>query len=141
MTAVGFTGTRRGMSDMQLSRLLVLLAEEQAAGAQWLHHGQCVGADEQANQVALSVGLLTHAHPASDVAPEAVAQLTATEYSLPLPALQRNRVIVSVSAQVIAAPHQTYELMRGSGTWATIRYARAAQKRLRIVWPNGTVLE
>lgn len=53
------------------------------------------------------------------------------------PYLARNREIVNASDLMIAAPFEYFEEMRGSGTWATIRYTQRRRKTLIIVWPNG----
>ena len=54
------------------------------------------------------------------------------------PFLTRNHNIVLFSDVMLATPKQVEEQRRGSGTWATIRYARQAEKPLAIVWPDGT---
>lgn len=55
--------------------------------------------------------------------------------------LKRNRVIVAEGDALIATPSGYKEIPRGSGTWATIRYAREAQLPRLIVWPDGTATE
>jgi hypothetical protein len=50
--------------------------------------------------------------------------------------IARNHDIVDASAVLVATPRDWYEEQR-SGTWATIRYARAQRKAVIIVWPDG----
>lgn len=53
--------------------------------------------------------------------------------------LDRNKDIVDACPVLIAAPSDRVEKKRGSGTWATIRYARdVAHVPIRYVWPDGT---
>ena len=54
--------------------------------------------------------------------------------------LDRNHDIVDASAEMLALPSGP-EKMRGSGTWATIRYARRTRVPLLICWPDGRVEE
>lgn len=55
--------------------------------------------------------------------------------------IKRNHKIVDVVETMIATPSSTREIMRGSGTWATIRYAKEKGRRLIICWPDGTTTE
>ena len=123
---VGFTGTREGMSDRQkraLSELLRCLNIEQ------LHHGACVGADQECVLTCKAVGaswIAIYAWPCdiesmvSDVAVKLSDKVMA-----PVKPLDRNQDIVMCSDLLIAAPRTAQEQQR-SGTWATIRYARKA---------------
>jgi len=52
--------------------------------------------------------------------------------------LERNSDIVADSDLLLATPRFYEEELR-SGTWATVRRARKANKPLIIVWPNGKV--
>lgn len=52
--------------------------------------------------------------------------------------LVRNRLMVDRSFYLLAAPFEYEEVLRGSGTWATIRYAHKSHMRHTIVWPDGT---
>jgi len=63
--SVGFTGTKNGATDAQqdaLHKLLLTLAPSEA------HHGDCVGADTQFHEAALSLEARSkiHIHPPSD---------------------------------------------------------------------------
>ncbi len=60
---VGVTGSRHKRPEATCQKLRKLLTEW---GASELHHGDCVGWDEQAHHIAQSLGLKTIAHPPSD---------------------------------------------------------------------------
>ena len=51
----------------------------------------------------------------------------------------RDRQIVDWSRVVVACPKCDREQRRGSGTWATVRYARKENKPIYIVYPDGRV--
>ena len=126
---VGFTGTSKGIPEVQLLGAIKLLV----AGDDF-HFGDCVGADAQAWYLAASWGYWTVAHPPID--PKARAWCKADIILPPRPYLVRNHDIVDVCAKLIATPHTLTEEQR-SGTWATIRYARKKGKPIYIVGPDG----
>lgn len=145
MTTITVTGTREGMTVDQWAAFGIVLGEHWNFTDQheW-HDGDCVGADSQAhatvaNLKKMSANITMHGHPCNlenfrahneyDVLHEVKAPLV------------RNREMVDVSDLVIAAPKEYDEVIRGSGTWATIRYARLHSKHLVIVWPDGTTSE
>lgn len=120
---VGFTGTQRGMSREQLQHLEGLLSDMRELGYDTFHHGDCVGADAQAHDIAVALGYRVVIHP-----PE-ISSKRAFKDGCVLPAKdyhERNHDIVDSSRLMIAAPDTNTEIVR-SGTWATVRYARAQQ--------------
>lgn len=121
MKAIGFTGTRRGMTDAQKESVILLLLGAVGHGATAFHHGCAVGADTEAAAIAEGLGLLPVEHPAGDQP------------------LKRNREIVAASEYLVAAPSQPREVLR-SGSWATVRYAREAGIPIAVVRPDGTVV-
>lgn len=129
---IGFTGTREGMTDRQRTAFKALLIGH--AGP--FHHGDCVGADEQAAGLARDAGLRIIGHPPTDG--RLRAHYPSDENFDPRPYLDRNRDIVDASRVVIAAPKEMAEAAKG-GTWATIRYARKRGVALWVVLPDGTV--
>jgi nucleoside 2-deoxyribosyltransferase len=82
------------------------------------HHGAAAGADEQAAN-AVSVAKQTW--------PNLLAQAEIIPHPAGSDPLARNREIVDSIDILIAAPLKDDEELR-SGTWATVRYARAAGK-------------
>lgn len=103
---VSFTGTRQGMSTAQKRQLQYVLYGLRTVTQ--FHHGAAEGADREAAAFA-ATALKVVAHPAGD------------------DPLARNRELVNICDVLIAAPRTDEEELR-SGTWATIRYARAVGK-------------
>jgi len=134
MHHIGFTGTLRGMSDLQKNGLrLVLRAAITKHGFITLHHGDCVGSDEGADRIAREEGAAIVIHPpfkgilrayCNDNGPTAVRD--AAGY------LERNRHIVDETALLVAAPQTTKEELR-SGTWSTVRYARTKSGNIIVL--------
>lgn len=127
--SVGFTGTQQGMTPRQKEELRELLI---ALNPVAFHHGDCIGADAEAHEIVLSLGIEITIHPPHYSGKRAFCKRAqfvhpTAEY------LQRNRDIVDDTSHLIAAPKTAQEELR-SGTWATVRYAR-------IVGNNVTILE
>lgn len=101
----------------------------------WLHHGDCIGADAEAHEAALRMGTLIYIYP-STARTRAWCQ-GAAMMAAPKPPLDRNPDIVNAGECVIATPGQMVEELR-SGTWAAIRYARRVRKPVHIIWPDGS---
>lgn len=124
---VGFTGTQQGVDANRLLRFKYFLSENAATE---FHHGDCIGADEQAHTIARELGISIFIHPPFNQTKRAFCQggteLPMKEY------LARNRDIVDSTDMLIALPKTTIEQIR-SGTWATIRYARNVNKRIIIL--------
>lgn len=139
MIRVGFTGTQQGMTDAQKAQVDLLLAEL-GHDAVELHHGDCVGADEEAHDLADNHAFDIVIHPPDSDSKRAFC--TGGEIREPKPYLQRNRNIVDETTVLIACPNGG-ERMR-SGTWATIRYARTKiytgeQQLIHIITPSGEI--
>lgn len=130
---VGFTGTQRGMTETQASTVKSLLLLNRCRE---FHHGDCIGADAQAHDIATALSLLTVSHP-----PIVNLKRANKKADVILPAkdyLDRNRDIVRETDMLVATPGETEEQLR-SGTWSTVRYARKLVRRIWIVWPDGTL--
>lgn len=136
---VGFAGPRRlpeyGMPWRQLTALYDLL---RGLRPDWLHHGDCEGADVVVHRAARNLGIPVELHPPSDPKWRAFCEGAAVVHD-PRPAPERTRTIVRVTDCLIAAPSSTQERMRGSGTWLAIRAARRLGKPCAVVFPDGTV--
>lgn len=138
---LGMSGTRDGMSIKQLETFERLLAWELVKpGAHTWHDGDCLGSDEQ------GLALVTkfkrdwaiverHGHPCN------LKQFRAHgEYDVmhPIyPPLVRNRHIVLSCTTLFFTPAEYTEVFRGSGTWATIRYAQKVKRPHYLIWPDG----
>jgi hypothetical protein len=133
MIHVGFTGTARGMNLGQKLELHTLLEGLLSVhGTVVFHHGDCVGADAEAHKIAKEIGLRVVVHPPTN--PRFRAYCTGDEIRSVAPYLDRNRAIVHESAILIATPAQRNEVLR-SGTWATVRTARKAERKVIILYP------
>jgi hypothetical protein len=138
MIRVGFTGTRFGMTKEQKLGVYELLVE-MAGRFRPLeaHHGMCDGADWQFHVMAQTgVGARMVGHPGPGEIGDARLKF---DFVLP-PAthMKRNKTIVLASDYMIATPREALEQLR-SGTWATIRMARKANKPLAVVEPSGLI--
>jgi hypothetical protein len=132
---IGFTGTQHGMTPAQ--RLTVAGFFGNRKGSEF-HHGDCIGADAEAHDIAIEAGCRIVIHP-PDISDKrafcAVREGLDFAYQ-PKPYLVRNHDIVDLVDEMLAAPGETEEQLR-SGTWATVRYARKSGKKLFTVFPDG----
>lgn len=128
---VGFTGTRRGLTLLQLRGLRQVL--EYLRGRAF-HHGDCVGADAEAHAIARSLGYVIVAHPPALQTHR--ANMLADRMLPSRTYLRRNRDIVDACEILIAAPAGTKEVPH-SGTWATVRYARLRGIPIIFLYPKG----
>lgn len=139
---IGFTGTQRGMTEKQKQELSQWLNILHKGGMTHFHHGDCVGADAEAHEIAYTLGYNISLHSPSDEKKRAFSGFTENRYGLYMrvtvwpakPYLERNHDIVDACEEMIACPGEPDEVLR-SGTWATIRYARKMGVRLIIIRP------
>lgn len=132
---VGFTGTGLGMTSQQRRQLEYIL---RLYKIEEFHHGDCVGADAQAHDIAEKLGLCIVVHPPLVGLKRAFK--TGRIMCKPAPYLNRNHDIVNATDTLIATPKGNTELVR-SGTWSTVRFARKANKTIFIILPDGNVKE
>jgi hypothetical protein len=135
---LAFTGTRRGMTPAQraaLTQVLPVLPER-------VLHGGAVGADNDFDFWIVAAGMPPENIEVYPVGDERLHFWRRLEkrtvhngYWWPL---ARNRVMVERCDALLACPAEPTEVLR-SGTWATIRYARAAGKPITIICPDGTI--
>lgn len=134
--SIGFTGTQRGMTSLQMTGVEHLLWSGKESGAEYFHHGDCIGADAEAHYFAERDGYWITTHPPINPSKRAFcvgnAERDCFEY------LTRNHHIVDECELLIACPGEKEEQLR-SGTWATIRYARKKLRRLVIIFPDGAI--
>jgi hypothetical protein len=132
---VSFTGTRAGMSDAQRGAVERFL---RAWYVMAFVHGDCVGSDDEADAIAVALGLARVLRPCTTEALRAhgerrggrVLKVHAPEHPL-----VRDEKIVADARVVLVAPNG-HETMR-SGTWRMIRRAREAKKHVVIISPRG----
>jgi len=128
--AVSMTGTRKGMTPPQRLEFRRLLR-----GASNLAHGDCIGADADAHEIALEEEVPIEIWPST-----ASTRAYCKGYTIihePGKPLERNKDIVHSGAVLIGCP-DGYERLR-SGTWACIRYARRLKRPIYIIYPDGRV--
>ena len=139
---VGFSGTRRGMTGDQsaaLMRFLNRIKDFNGKEDHWLNHGDCVGADEQAHEIAKALGYKVRLHPPENFRSRAYCEMP-DEICPPAIYSVRNGNIVRTSKLVIAAPSGKSEQFRGSGTWQVIRICQKARRPYQpyvIIYPDG----
>jgi hypothetical protein len=141
MTKVGFTGTQEGMTPLQKRSFLSVwqMIEDEVGPIHEFHHGDCVGADSEADDFAVDaftfsgIGCVV-IHPPDVDAKR--AWCVGDRIEKPLPYLERNTEIVKACDVLIATPKEREEVLR-SGTWATIRRARKYNKKLAVIFPDG----
>lgn len=112
----------------------LLLKEFHLQSGKALHHGLCVGADEQAHWTGRSLGLWIVGHPPT--AQGLRAHLECDELRPEQPFHVRNRAICRKSELLIATPDGPERLR--SGTWTTVRFARKLDMPIVILMPDGT---
>ena len=103
-----------------------------------LHHGDCIGADEEAHGLARAFGFRIVLHPPSDPRKRAYCEADATR--TPVGYLVRNRRIVDECQLLVATPKLHAEEVR-AGTWSTIRYAAKIGRPLIVILPDGRTVD
>ena len=127
---LAISGTRAGLTPAQKRAL-----ESALRPAKRLRHGDCVGVDAEAHQIAKAFGVEVHVHPPVDGKQRAGCEGDVVHAAQAY--LKRNRAMVDAADAVVAFPKSDREERRGSGTWATIRYARKRNVPLTVVFPDG----
>ncbi len=125
---IGFTGTQKGMTDYQKNELRISLSTITVLNRGEFHHGDCIGADEEAYDIAIQYGFFIVVHPPINGSKRAF-----TSCDVMLPAkdyIARNHDIVDDTDILYACPDGPEKVR--SGTWATIRYALKKKKKVVI---------
>lgn len=132
---IGFTGTRRGLGNSQGLKLRATISSLEVGE---FHHGDCIGADEQAHDIVRQLVPNAHivSHPPKNTTYQAFTK--SDQYWKPKEYMVRNDDIVRETQLLIACPWEMDEQIR-SGTWATVRRARKAGKPVIVIQPNGTL--
>lgn len=130
----GFSGTQLGMTEKQTAFLRTFLM----GGGGEFHHGDCIGADAQAHDIAVECGYCPVLHPPTNYSKRAWKEVPKHLMRPERSYLDRNRDIVDETIALIAAPAEMEEQPRG-GTWYTVRYARKLGRSMVLVYPDGTV--
>jgi hypothetical protein len=133
---VGVTGTRYGMTEAQKQGLAALLEELKP---DVFHHGDCVGADDEAANLADATTPRPRVvcHPPDDDSLRA-CNSKHDEVRDKKSYFARNRQIVSEVEALIVIPWQE-EWSPSGGTWYTHDYAVKRKRSVFIIWPDGRV--
>jgi len=123
----GFTGTRYEMSAEQKA---FLESEFTRLNVTELHHGCCIGADEEANIMCRPLDIKTVGHP--PIIMKAIAHCLVDYMHPPAAYMERNHAIVDACEILFVAPRTNNEELR-SGTWATFRYADRIGQRIIMI--------
>ena len=135
MMNFGFTGTQNGMTPLQKKAFWQFLRGYHSSNIiKEFHHGDCEGADKEAHDMAVYLGVYVVVHPPENSLKR--AWCSGNREEKPLPYLKRNTEIVKACDMLIATPKEQEEVLR-SGTWATIRRARKQNKPYLIICPEG----
>lgn len=131
---IGMTGTRDGMTEEQKKTFARGLEHFNATD---LHHGDCVGADADAHDIAVECGLFITIHPPEDDKLRAFKREEGDEEREEKGYFERNRDIVNDSEILFGFPKTTFETK--GGTWYTINYGKKQGKPVYVVLPDGSV--
>lgn len=104
-------------------------------------HGACIGADDEADEIAFQLGIQRVVFPSDRLDKSALDKcekrgdflIIAAERMHPL---KRNPLIVRAGDQLIACPSQPHDVNR-SGTWSTIRWGKKflGKEHVEIIKP------
>lgn len=131
---VGFTGSRKGMTLPQKEALFAFCFEQTSR----FHHGDCIGADAQADAMCYGMQIPVTIHPPTNPKARAYCEHRFLTEVRPVEHyLKRNRDIVDAADEIFAAVPGPEELYRRSGTWATVRYARKIGTPITVILPSG----
>lgn len=136
---IGFTGTREGMTYEQKSRFAVEIA---AYDQLTFVHGDCIGADEEAHEIAMKhTGCRIEIRGCNYPNMRAYCKGAAVTHQIASP-LARNRVIVETCHRLIGCPRVAAwrDLKRGGSVY-TIRFAIRFPRHTTVIAPNGQLEE
>jgi hypothetical protein len=133
--SIGFTGSRFGMSAHQEKRFRNILVLYKIRHKDIVfHHGDCIGADTQAHNIALELGFYIVIHPPLKDKTRSYCNtfneiLPKKSYS------QRNCDIVDAADVMIGCPLVYPEPNKrwAGGSWHAIRYSRGKVDKLYVI--------
>lgn len=136
---IGMSGNRNGMSEEAKHTLQELLNDIlEQYNINTVHHGDCVGSDFDFHKICSNFNIPIVIHPPNV---DSMRAFCKSDVILkPKPFLERNKSIVNTTDMLIAFPSTKEELLR-SGTWSTIRYARKTNKKVILIYSDGSIVE
>lgn len=139
---IGFTGTRHGLNLKQKFELIrALQTYALGKGEMVFHHGCCIGADNFFHRLGMILGVRIVLHPPEDksaVVLQHFMDVPEDDVMPSLPYLARNKQIVDTTQMLIAGPDGP-ERQR-SGTWSTVRYAWAQNRKPEVTRAKPVIL-
>ncbi len=134
---VGITATQEGVTGEQLRAVSYLLRDLIPTH---LHHGDCIGGDEQTHHECRWVTPKCRIviHPPLNESKRAFCQ--GDEERDPYDYLDRNKHIVQETGRLIAMPKE-FVMQQRSGTWSTFRYAKKRGHPIWLILPDGSIEE
>jgi hypothetical protein len=127
------TGTRDGMTHAQCNTVTQLL---DLIKGQQLHHGDCVGVNQEVAVLAQTHGYELVCHP--PVKEELRAWVPSNQMREPLSYFARNRNLVQECDLLLVVPYQNEHQTQG-GTWYIHDYAIKQGRDLIVIWPDGSM--
>lgn len=107
---------------------------EQLSKATEFHHGDCIGADASAHEIAKELEIDIYIYPPINNRKRAFCCTGSFKIHPPKDYIERNHNIVDNCDILIACPKSNIEELR-SGTWATVRYARKIKRPVIVLKP------
>lgn len=135
--SIGFTGTQKGLTPFQKQKLLSILMRLRRFESLF-RHGDCVGADAEANEIANRLDYKIILHPPLVRRKRAFCEAKNLKTLPEKDYLDRNNDIANFCNLLIACPKEFKEQLR-SGTWSTVRRARKVCKKMIIIFPDGSI--
>jgi len=134
---IGFTGTREGMTQKQAMEVAdVLFHFVRTIDEVAVHHGCCVGADDDFHKLAKWLGLPIYLHPPENdslVVVQHFIDVPESRIEMKKPYLERNKRIVECTDVLIATP-KSVAVQKG-GTWHTINCAAELNRERYVIAP------
>jgi hypothetical protein len=134
---LGFTGRKEGITESQIIMITNFVRIINFASA---IHGDCVGADACFHDIVRKEKPRPKAYIEKypSLHTDYQANKEADFINEPMKALVRDKIMANKSNIMLATPPTEQEILR-SGTWATVRYARASPtiRKVIIIAPNG----
>lgn len=138
---LGITGSREATTRHQVEAFRTFLRD--APELTTVHHGCCLGADAMAHYVSLQMRRKVECHPplVGTFRCTSLRQTSRVSWHAAKPYMDRNGDIVAATWILAAFPllPEAHRESKRSGTWATVRIARAARHPVFLFWPDGSV--
>jgi hypothetical protein len=123
---ISITGSREGLTDWQRASLTTALRRPSVTG---IVHGDCVGADAEADAIARTLGLPRYAYPSDAYRYRAHRDRDGCVFlAEPAPPLQRNPWIIRDGEACVGLPRP-----RSVGTWHAIGIALKLARPLLVL--------